>query len=46
MAVHDSQESWETFRDTTLMPTMQAGIPGGFETPPVETAVDIHELMP
>ena len=25
-AVHESQESWERFRDNTLMPTMQAGI--------------------
>src|SRR4051794_7767260 len=29
MAVHDTRESWETFRDTVLMPTMQAGIAGG-----------------
>jgi hypothetical protein len=44
IAVHDSQESWETFRDETLMPKMQAGIAGGFETPPEETAIDFHTV--
>ena len=46
MAIHETQESWEKFRDSILVPAMQAGIEGGFEAPPVETAVDIHELMP
>ncbi len=46
MAVHDSQESWERFRDDILMPRMQQGIPGGFTTPPQETTVDVHKLMP
>jgi hypothetical protein len=45
MAVHDSQESWEKFRDSTLIPTMQAGIDGGFETPPEETAVDVVNVQ-
>jgi hypothetical protein len=45
MAVHDSQESWERFRDTTLMPRMQQGIEGGFATPPQETAVDVYKLQ-
>lgn len=44
IAVHDSQESWETFRDGTLMPTMQAGIDGGFAAPPEETAIDLHTV--
>ena len=44
IAVHDSQESWETFRDNTLMPTMQAGIDGGFTAPPEETAIDLHTV--
>ena len=30
VAIHDSKESWEQFRDGTLMPRMQAGIDGGF----------------
>jgi hypothetical protein len=38
VAIHDSQESWEEFRDNTLMPHMAAGIPGGFTAPPEETA--------
>jgi predicted dienelactone hydrolase len=46
MAVHDSQESWEKFRDDILMPQMQQGIPGGFTTPPQETTVDVYKLMP
>jgi hypothetical protein len=46
MAIHDSKASWENFRDNTLMPTMQAGIEGGFTAPPQETEVDIATLQP
>ena len=46
MAVHESQESWEAFRDGVLMPHMQEGIPGGFTAPPQETAVDLYTVMP
>lgn len=46
MAVHDSQESWESFRDRILMPAMAAGIKGGFENPPEETTFEVHKLMP
>jgi hypothetical protein len=46
VAVHDSKESWEHFRDGILMPRMQAGIEGGFPTPPQETAFDVHNLQP
>jgi len=46
MAIHDYQESWETFRDTTLMPAMAAGIPGGFTAPPEERVVDIYSMQP
>ncbi len=46
MAVHDSKESWEKFRDEVLMPKMQAGIEGGFTAPPEETAVDLYKVMP
>jgi hypothetical protein len=46
MAVHDSQASWEAFRDGTLMPKMQAGIAGGFASPPEETAVDLYQVLP
>ncbi|NYD40108.1 hypothetical protein [Nocardioides panaciterrulae] len=46
MAVHESQESWERFRDEILMPRMQAGIEGGFGSPPEETALELYTLMP
>ena len=46
IAVHDTRESWETFRDTVLMPTMQAGIAGGFASPPTETEVEIDKVFP
>ena len=45
LAVHESQESWERFRDGTLMPRMQAGIEGGFPTPPEEIVVDVDTLV-
>ena len=46
VAVHESKESWERFRDETLLPTLQAGVEGGFPTPPHETAIDIATLLP
>jgi hypothetical protein len=46
MAVHASKESWEKFRDDTLLPRLQAGIEGGFPTPPDETEIDVHTLRP
>lgn len=41
VAVHDSQQSWEKFRDEILMPRMSAGIEGGFAAPPEETVFEI-----
>lgn len=46
IAVHDSKESWERFRDTILMPRMKQGISGGFTAPPQETTFEVHNLMP
>lgn len=46
VAVHESKESWEQFRDQTLLPRLQAGIEGGFTAPPQETAIDIDTLLP
>jgi hypothetical protein len=46
VAVHDSQESWEEFRDGTLLPRFEQGIEGGFTAPPVETGFVTHTLMP
>lgn len=45
MAVHESQASWEKFRDEILMPRMQAGIEGGFPTPPEERTFDLYKVM-
>jgi hypothetical protein len=42
VAVHDSKESWETFRDTVLLPRLQEGIDGGFAGPPTEYAFEIE----
>ncbi len=42
VAVHDSKESWEHFRDNTLVPKMTAGIAGGFTSPPKETTFEVH----
>ena len=45
VAVHDSKESWEHFRDEVLMPQMKKGIKGGFAAPPQETAFEVHNLQ-
>jgi hypothetical protein len=46
VAVHDSKESWERFRDGILLSRMQQGIEGGFATPPEETTFDVYKSMP
>src|SRR6266852_5902635 len=45
IAVHDSQESWERFRDGVLMPQMAQGIEGGFTAPPQETTFPVHNQV-
>src|SRR5438067_9443979 len=45
MAVHESKESWERFRDGTLLPKMQQGIKGGFASAPQETAFEVYNLQ-
>ncbi|MGA2803795.1 MAG: hypothetical protein ABSF89_05305 [Acidimicrobiales bacterium] len=42
IAIHDSRESWERFRDDVLMPKMTAGIEGGFTAPPRETTFEVY----
>lgn len=42
IAIHDSQEGWERFRNDVLMPRMAEGIEGGFTTPPQETTFQVH----
>lgn len=46
VAVHDSKESWERFRDDILLPKMKQGIKGGFTTPPQETVFEVYNLQP
>jgi hypothetical protein len=41
VAIHDSRESWESFRASILMPRMQEGIEGGFTEPPQETGFEV-----
>ncbi len=41
VAIHDSKDSWESFRDGTLMPKMAQGIAGGFTSPPEETTFEV-----
>lgn len=45
VAIHDSKESWEKFRDGILMPRMQQGIKGGFAVPPQETTFEVHHQL-
>lgn len=45
VAIHVSKESWEQFRDGTLMPRMQAGIDGGFAAPPQEATFEVHNQV-
>lgn len=45
VAIHDSQASWERFRDEVLLPRLQAGIEGGFTSAPVETAFPVSNLV-
>jgi len=45
VAIHDSKASWERFRDGTLMPKLQAGVPGGFTSAPQEYAFEVDNLQ-
>jgi hypothetical protein len=45
VAIHDSQESWERFRDGVLMPQMEKGIEGGFTAPPEETTFEVQNQV-
>jgi hypothetical protein len=45
VAIHVSRESWEQFRDGTLMPAFQTGIYGGFTAPPEETAFEVRNQV-
>jgi hypothetical protein len=41
VAIHDSRESWERFRDGILRPQLAAGVEGGFTAPPEETTFEV-----
>ncbi len=45
VAIHDSKESWERFRDAVLMPRMAQGIEGGFTAPPQETTFEVYNQV-
>ena len=45
VAIHDSRESWERFRDGVLMPRMAQGIEGGFTAPPQETTFEVYNQV-
>jgi hypothetical protein len=45
IAIHDSKESWERFRDQTLMPKLQAGVKGGLPAPAQEFTFETYNLQ-
>jgi hypothetical protein len=46
VAIHETKESWEAFRDKVLMPNLRQGVPGGFTTQPQEQAFEVHKKLP
>lgn len=45
IAVHESKQSWELFRDEILTPRMKKGIAGGFTAAPQETVFESYNLQ-
>jgi hypothetical protein len=45
IAIHDSKESWERFRDQILMPKLKAGVKGGLAAPSQEFAFETYNLQ-
>ena len=45
IAIHDSKESWERFRDGILMPRLQRGIKGGFTQPGEEKSFEVYNMQ-
>jgi hypothetical protein len=41
VAIHDSKQSWERFRDGVLGPKLAAGVDGGFTAAPQETTFEV-----
>ncbi len=46
VAIFDSKENWDSFRDTTLLPALQKGVSGGFTTPPTEQTFEVDYKHP
>jgi hypothetical protein len=44
LAVHDSAESWERFRDNVLVPGL-AGVENGLGGPPDETTFEVFKVQ-
>jgi hypothetical protein len=45
IAIHDSQESWERFRDSIARPRVREGIEGGLPMQPQETTFEVHTFV-
>ncbi len=45
IAIWDSKDSWENFRDETLMPGLEGLGDDGFPNPPEETSFKIHNTQ-
>ena len=46
VAVHESRESWERFRDGVLGPALAAGVEGGFTSAPHERTFEVDTRLP
>ena len=46
VAIHESRQSWENFRDNVLMPKLKQGIPGAFTEPPQERTFEVFRNLP
>lgn len=46
MALFESQEAWEQYRENVLLPLLQKGVEGGFTTAPEETVIDVYKILP
>jgi len=45
IAIHESKQSWEVFRDEILGPRLRKGVPGGFTAPPQEQSFEVYNLQ-
>jgi len=45
IAIHDTKESWEKFRNGVLMPQFAQGVKGGFTAQPQEKTFEVYNLQ-